>query len=111
MSPRDAGAELDARFAATVAEERGRPGTLALTADFPPLRVPGPLRASCVEAARFEDGKCPEPLLNHYGVTMPRERIDQLHRAGDLRESLHERLDLERMPRLRTALEGIFRAL
>lgn len=81
------------------------------------LRLPPALRESLAAAAELSGGACPEALSAFYCEAMPRLRVDQLgprgpHGAGEGgAELLFRTLELERLPRLRTALGGLFRVL
>jgi len=90
--------ELAARFAAT--------------SSAPSLFLPPALRESIVAAGLLE-GRLPANLTEHYTVRLPTERAEQIDvRATDAgRALLGRRLELSRLPRLRTALEGLHAAL
>ena len=68
-------------------------------------RLPPPLRESIVAAG------CPDRLVSYYAGEMPRLFAEQLFRRGDPAVDLLWRpLDLEKLPRLRSALDGIRRS-
>lgn len=105
----DAADALSRRFAASIADELGR-GVARDPGEWPALEVPPALHGSIVEAARLE-GSLPAPLVDFYADRAPRQLVDQFFRVGDLRELLWEPLELARMPRLSTALDGLVASL
>jgi len=94
---------LERRFSETVRAELAEPGTR------PPrfeLLLPPALRETMVAAGPSES------LAAYYCEQMPRLLIDQMLRGEDFaRRLLWMPLDLSRLPRLSTALDGLFALL
>jgi hypothetical protein len=102
--------ELDARFAASIAAASdGEPGAHRQRLGWPPFALPAPLRESIVAAAARNE--CPPALIEHYTERMPRMLVEQLRPDDDARRLLTRPLDLDRLPRTRAALDGLFTAL
>lgn len=97
-------AELDARFSATIAETGA-----ARPEGWPPFSLPAPLAASIATAAARE--MCPPVLVEHYTARMPRMLVEQSRPDDKLRKLLQRPLALDRLPRTRAALEGLFAVL
>jgi hypothetical protein len=91
---------LDARFAETVAGA-------ARPAGWPPFALPGSIAATLEEAARRE--ACPPPVVDYYTRRMPAMLVEQQTPADETRARLWR--ELGKAPRLRAALEGLYRAL
>src|SRR5438552_5772510 len=95
--------DLDRRFDRSVRVALAEPGTRPQAFE---LRLPPSLRETMVEVGPFE------PLARYYCERMPRMLVDQMLRGEDrARGLLWRRLDLSRLPRLDTALRGMFDAL
>ena len=93
-------AELTARFAQTVA---GAPRP----SEWPPFALPGAIAATIEEAAARNH--CPESLVDYYTRKMPELLIEQLRPDDEARKLLWR--PFGEVPRLRSALEGLFRVL
>lgn len=98
-------ADLDARFAATVAAA----GPLVRDAAWPALALPPSLRESLVEAGAR--GALPEAVVDHYTRLMPSLLVEQSRADDPARALLQRPLELARLPRLAAALAGLYDAL
>jgi hypothetical protein len=92
--------ELAARFGKTVA---GAPRPK----EWPPFALPGAIAATIEEAAARNC--CPESLLDYYTRKMPELLLEQLRPDDEARQLL--RRPFGEAPRLREALDGLFRVL
>ncbi len=101
--------ELRTRYEATVRAELAVPGTRKPPPGWPGLKLPPALRESIVAAAELAD---PAALVDFYAERMPRLAVDQLLRGDDpARRLLWMPIDASRTPRLRSAVDGVRRAV
>ena len=96
---------LEARFARALAAA----GEAPRDPGWPAAALPPALRESLVAAARID--ACPDAVVAHYCERMPALLVEQLRPDDAPRALLRRPLVLARLPRLRAALEGLFRAL
>jgi hypothetical protein len=92
--------ELERRFAETVRGAERPSG-------WPPLAIPGALLSTLLEAAQRD--ACPEAAVDYYTRKMPALLVEQQRRDDRARELLWR--PIGHAPRLREALDGLYRTL